>query len=458
MKIFRICIAILITISLQAQTYTLDSTVLNSRNVITGIDIPWEIIWGPDDFIWMTERFGRVSRVNPSNGQQTVILNLSSSVYQQSESGLLGMALHPDFSNQPYVFLVYTYLSGNNILEKMVRYYYNGSSLVNPQTFIENIPANTTHDGSRLLILTDSTLIMTTGDAQNTSAVQNVNSMNGKVLRFNLDGSIPSDNPKPNSYVYSWGHRNAQGLCLGPNNIIYSSEHGPTTDDELHIISKSGNFGWPNIVGDCDAPNETVFCADSNVIEPLASWTPTIAPSDLIWYNHPSIPEFNNKLLMTVLKDKRLIAFELNSSGNTVLSENHYLTNINTRLRDICVSPDGKIYLATNGSSWSNTSPYTHKIIELSNQSYIPSNVEITETDKQIIVWPNPIQKGEQLNIKIEEIGKCDLSLFDQIGRIIHSSEFEKNISIQQNFESGLYFYVLTKNGKTIKTGKFSVK
>ena len=458
MKILRICIAILFSVSLQAQSYTLDSTVLNSRNVITGIDIPWEIIWGPDDYIWMTERFGRVSRVNPSNGQQNVILNLSSSVYQQSESGLLGMALHPDFSNQPYVYLVYTYLSGNNILEKMVRYYYNGSSLVNPLTFIENIPANTTHDGSRLLILPDSTLIMTTGDAQNTSAVQNVNSMNGKVLRFNLDGSIPSDNPNPNSYVYSWGHRNAQGLCLGPNNIIYCSEHGPTTDDELHIISKSGNYGWPNIVGDCDAPNETVFCADSNVIEPLASWTPTIAPSDLIWYNHPSIPEFNNKLLMTVLKDKRMIAFELNTSGNAVLSENHYLTNINTRLRDICVSPDGKIYLATNGSSWSNTSPYTHKIIELSNPSYIPSNLKITGNAEMIKIWPNPIQKGEMLNITSEMSGNSNLLIYDLMGRIVLDVEFENNIQIQNKFESGIYCYIISNNGNKIKTGKISVK
>lgn len=442
----------------QAQTYTLDSTVLTSRNVISGIDIPWEIIWGPDNYIWMTERYGRVSRVNPQTGAQTVILNLTSSIYQQSESGLLGMMLHPDFTNQPYVYLVYTYLSGNNIRERLVRYSYNGTSLVSPSTLLENIVANTTHDGSRLMLLPDNTFLMTTGDAQNTNAPQNVNSFNGKTLRFNLDGTIPSDNPNPASYVYTWGHRNAQGLCLGPNNKIYCSEHGPTTDDELHIIEKGRNYGWPTIVGMCDAPNETVFCSDSNVVEPLASWTPTIAPSDIIWYNHPSIPEFNNKLLMTVLKDKRLIAFGFNSTGDAVVSENHYLTGLNTRLRDICVSPNGKIYLATNGASWSNTTPFTHRIVELYNASFVPSHTNQI-ADPLFHLFPNPVETGQTLTIETTNSNDNQLLIFDTNGRKLIQKEFENQLQMTCDFLPGFYHYqLISKQSGSVKTGKFIVR
>ena len=204
--------------SISAQTtFTLDSTELTSRVVKDSIDIPWEIVWGPDDHIWMTERFGRVSRVNPKTGNQQVLLDLSGEVYERSETGMLGMALHPDFDNSPHVFIAYTYLSGNNIRERLVRFNYDGSQLIAADTLIENIIGNNTHVGARVIILPDNTLLMSTGDAQNRSLPQNKSSVVGKILRLNLDGSIPTDNPNPNSYVWSFGHRNAQGLWRAPN-------------------------------------------------------------------------------------------------------------------------------------------------------------------------------------------------------------------------------------------------
>ena len=113
---FTLLILFMCAFSISAQTtFTLDSTELTSRVVKDSIDIPWEIVWGPDDHIWMTERFGRVSRVNPKTGNQQVLLDLSGEVYERSETGMLGMALHPDFDNSPHVFIAYTYLSGNNI-------------------------------------------------------------------------------------------------------------------------------------------------------------------------------------------------------------------------------------------------------------------------------------------------------------------------------------------------------
>lgn len=265
---------------------TLDSTLLDTTTIITGLDIPWEIQWGPDDWIWVTERYGRLSRIDPNRGTQEVLLDISSIVHQVGESGLLGMVLHPDFATTPQVFIVYTYRDNNNSFkERLVRYEYNAAaaSLQNPLILLDNIPAANIHDGARLLILPDQTLLMTTGDASNQSLPQNINSLNGKILRLNLDGSIPADNPISGSPIWTWGHRNPQGLYAGPNGIIYSSEHGPANDDEMNIIEKGRNYGWPNVEGYCNLSAEMQFCADSNVAEPIRAWTPTVAASDLVW-------------------------------------------------------------------------------------------------------------------------------------------------------------------------------
>jgi len=396
-------------------TFTLDSTVLEQTTVITGIDIPWEITWGPDDMIWTTERYGRVSRIDPVTGAQDVVLDISSTVYQASESGLLGLAFHPDFTNSSYVYLVYTYGSFSNIRERMVRYEYNGTSLVNPFTMIEDIVGNTTHIGSRLLVLPDNTIIMTTGDAQNPVWSQDITEMTGKVLRFNLDGTIPADNPFAGSPVYSWGHRNAQGLWLH-NNILYCSEHGPSNDDELHIIMKGRNYGWPNVEGYCNTTSEMAFCADSNVVEPLAVWTPTIAPSDIIWYDNPAIPEWNNSLLMTVLKDKRLIRFKFNATGDMVTSEDDFLVNQFGRLRDICIGPDGSVYIATNGNSWSNTNPFSHSIIKL--RPINPNSVEEVENEQEFHLMPNPASSHVVLAVTNGLLGET-AQVYDVTGKSV---------------------------------------
>lgn len=358
------------------------NTTLQEREVINNLNIPWEIKWGSDNHIWMTERPGIVSRVNVETGAKQVLLDIQSLVFSDSwsEAGLLGMEFHPDFESNNILFLTYTFIEGNSVKERLVAYTYNASAqaLQNEQILIDNINGYTTHTGSRIHALDDYTILMSTGDAQDQSASQDVDALTGKFLRIDISeanfGGVPADNPIPGSYVWSWGHRNAQGLEVAPNGIIYSSEHGPTTDDELNILEPNRNFGWPNVQGFCNLPTETGFCSEYNVVEPLAAWTPTIAPSDILWYDHPSIPEFQNTLLMTVLKDKMLVRFEFSEDGRTVTNETEFFNQRWGRLRDICVSPDGKIYLATNGSSWPSQPP--NEIIELYNASYI-ENPEI---------------------------------------------------------------------------------
>ncbi|MFT5901762.1 MAG: glucose/arabinose dehydrogenase, partial [Bacteroidia bacterium] len=193
---------------------TLDvRVVFQGTNSNNGIDIPWEIQWGPDDFIWMTERSGRVSRLNPETGDKAIVLDLSSTVYDQSEAGLLGLQLDPDFEINGYVYLAYTYSSGG-VKERIVRYTYDSGSntLSSPMTLLDDIEGYSTHIGCRLLILPDNTMLATTGDVREENTLpQDLDELNGKVLRMNLDGSIPADNPfGANSYVYTLGHRNAQ--------------------------------------------------------------------------------------------------------------------------------------------------------------------------------------------------------------------------------------------------------
>lgn len=375
-----VCLVCFTSLNTFAQI-TVGNTTLQVREVIGNLDIPWEIKWGYDGFIWMTERPGIVSRVNVETGEKNVILDIQNTVYSgNNEAGLLGMEFHPEFSTNHILFMTYTFIQGNQIKERLSSFTYNINSetLENEQILLNNINGYTTHIGSRILALEDLTILISTGDAQDQPASQDVDELTGKILRMDISennfGGIPADNPIPNSYVWSWGHRNAQGLELAPNGIIYSSEHGPTTDDELNILVPNRNYGWPYVQGFCDEPTETDFCEQNNVVEPLVNWTPTIAPSDIIWYDHPAIPEFQNTLLMTVLKNKMLVRFEFSEDGQSVTNETEFFKYEWGRLRDICVSPDGKIYLATNGNTWPSQPP--NEIIELSNANY---NVDVTE-------------------------------------------------------------------------------
>jgi mono/diheme cytochrome c family protein len=176
--------------------------------------------------------------------------------------------------------------------------------------------------------------------------------LSGKILRLNMDGTIPEDNPIAGSPVWSWGHRNPEGLVYGPNGILYSSEHGDASDDEINIIQKGSNYGWPNVEGYCDRPEEKTFCNEHSIIEPLKGWTPTIAPAGIDCYQSKSIPEWKNSILLTTLKGSALHVLKLNSKGTAIISDQKYFENVFGRLRDLCISPSGDIYISTSNRDW----------------------------------------------------------------------------------------------------------
>lgn len=395
-------------------TFTVGATTVTASTLATGLTIPWELVWGPDNFIWMTERTGRISRVDPASGQVTPLLQVPD-VTPTGESGLLGMVLHPDFATSPYLYIVYNY-TDNSLKEKLVRYTYSptAGTLSSPLVLLDGITATTTHSGSRLLILADRTLLMTTGDAQLRPEAQNTASLNGKILRMNLDGTIPADNPIPGSRLYTLGHRNPQGLVQLPTGQLISSEHGDATEDEINLIEKSRNYGWPNVEGGCNTANELAFCAANNVREPLVTWTPTIATAGLKYYDSPAIPEWRGSLLLATLKASKLVQLRLNATNDGITGQQSFLTGTYGRLRAVCVSPQGRVYLST-----SNNVAGADRLIVLENRAFVT-----TPTQKPILgqlnLFPNPARRS--VTLRLPAPGAATVEVVDALGRVARTA------------------------------------
>ena len=439
----------------QTVLINLGTTTVETSTLYTTTEPPWEMKYGPGDSLWMTTKNGKVFRIHPITGLATLLLDYSGTVYQAGEAGMLGMTFHPNFASNPFVYIAYTYTSGTN-KERLSRFTYTGTALVNELILIDNIIANTIHNGSRLLILPDNTILMSTGDANTTADAQDNTKVNGKILRVNLDGTIPADNPIPGSLVYSLGHRNSQGLSLHPNGKVYATEHGPNNNDEFQIIEKGRNYGWPNVVGFCDndVAGETAFCTANNVKEPLASWNPapgsTWAPSDLIWYTHPSIPEFQNSFLVAFLKTQKVRSTRLNAAGDGITSQTDYFTSQWGRLRDITAGPDGTIYIATN------VSPY--RIIKI--KAAIVTPVLITNFTIACNRQNPTIQWNTQIEINNKHFilyKSSDGIKFDLVATInSRASGGNSSISIPYNYtdNNNLGFHVFYKLVSEDKDGK----
>jgi glucose/arabinose dehydrogenase len=407
----------------------LDSTFLSYREVVATVNIPWEIAFGKDDFIWGTERRGRIFRLNPTSGALTYILNIESVIAGKgtSEPGLLGFAFHPNFPDSNKIFTVYNYTESGATKERLVSFEWNGTSLVKEKKLIDNIPGGNIHNGSRLLISKDNKIFMTTGEiGQNTNS-QKLDGILGKVLRINLDGTIPSDNPYPNSYVYSFGHRNSQGLCFSPNGQLFSTEHGQTADDEFNIIEPKRNYGWPSVQGLCNTAAEQTFCQENNVKEPIWTWSPCVAVNDLCYYTHDAIPEWKNKILICVMggfnnKKPRLSVMTMSADGKNVVDEKLYFQNFG-RIRDICVNPkNGSIYLATNGPNYPGSGP--NKIIEYSAKKQATSNNDLNNSERWITIYPTPAKTTVNFDFGKNVQGE-NFQIHDLNGKSIFSDKIQ---------------------------------
>jgi PQQ-dependent dehydrogenase (s-GDH family) len=389
-----------------------------SRVVATGFEDPWEVTYGPDGYLWITERVGkRVVRVNPADGSRRVAVSIDEVHQALAQDGLLGLALHPQLlRGSNYVYVMYTYDADPGPAEarraKIRRYTYDQSSeqLGEPVDLLTGLPHGPDHGASRIVFGPDGKLYASRGDHGSNFlayhcepirsqelpiaadiAARNWRGYEGKILRVNVDGSIPADNPVLNgvrSHVFSYGHRNPQGMAFGPDGRLYESEHGQDTDDEVNRIDAGRNYGWPLIAGYIDDQYYTYAnwsastptpCADleygrdvpstvprtkessvslPDFTPPLATFftvpsthdsrvlgNATAALAGLDVYASPAIPGWNPSVLVAGMVSGTIFRIPL-SAGNTAPIT---YFKAQDRYRDLAIAPDGRrIYVVTD--------------------------------------------------------------------------------------------------------------
>lgn len=302
---------------------------------------PWAMDISKDGTIYFTERTGNVRKILGGVLLPTPIITLEAPFVSQGEGGLLGLVLDPDFSNNHYLYIMYTYSEGNNIYNRVVRLIEDGNIAVEDIIVIDYIPGGFAHNGGRTKIGPDGKLYITTGDAGNASLSQDITSLAGKILRVDTNGSIPLENPFPNSPILSLGLRNSQGIAWNSDQLLYATDHGGMAQDVINLIQPGANYGWPIKTADESWDNE-------NFQSPLiSSGNETWAPSGLAYINQGP---WNGQLLAAALRGSKLIAVTLNEDGTEVAEVNYLFDGEFGRLRDVYQANDGAIYILTNNT------------------------------------------------------------------------------------------------------------
>ena len=331
----------------EIETSQLTQSSFKVETVIPNLEVVWSIVWAPDGRMLFTERPGRV-RVYENGKLRPEPLFVVPDVEPRGESGLMSIALHPQFAANHFLYLSYAYNS-NGQLVRVVRYRETPAGFVDRKVIIENIPAAQFHAGCRLRFGPDEKLYITTGDATDRELAQKLDSLAGKILRLNDDGTVPKDNPfvgqqnaRPEIWVY--GSRNSQGIDWQPGtNLLFETEHGPSGfdgpggGDEVNIIERGKNYGWPIIHH---------RATKAGLESPILEYTPACAPASGVFYRGSQFPQFKGNFFFGCLVGKRIIRVVTN--GRQVVSQENLIENKYGRIRDIAEGPDGYIYFSTS--------------------------------------------------------------------------------------------------------------
>ncbi|MBA3899674.1 MAG: PQQ-dependent sugar dehydrogenase [Bacteroidetes bacterium] len=310
------------------------------------LEIPWSLVFLPNGDALVSERPGRIRIIQNGTLKEDVYANIPNVMHSKgSEAGLMGIALHPNFASQPYVYAMYTFQEGNVNDNRVIRLKHNGSNATFDKIIVDGIPAGRNHNGGRIKFGPDGMLYITAGETFERELAQDMESLGGKILRVTPDGAVPNDNPFPGSIIYSLGHRNPQGLAWHPETgDLFSSEHGPsgemrlTGNDIINIIKPGKNYGWPKVVGKVNM---------KEFEDPIIMWEAATPPSGMVFWN--------NNLYVTTLRSKALMHIQMNKTG-----DDYEITRIERwfspkqnegvygRFRDVTVGPDGDMYVLTN--------------------------------------------------------------------------------------------------------------
>ena len=294
------------------------------------LEIPWALDFLPDGSIVFTERPGRVRLIDGQEGLLPEPLLTINEIAHHGEGGLLGIAVHPDFASNHFIYLYYTYEGRQNLANRVVRFRLENKTLRGTKIILDNIPASSNHNGGRIKFGPDGMLYVTTGDASLADSAQDRDSLAGKILRLTDDGTIPPDNPFPDSPVYSFGHRNPQGLAWDDQDQLWATEHGAKATDELNLIEPGKNYGWPTIRG-----NEQALGLESPIIQ---SGRETWAPSGLAF--------LDGSLFFAGLRGQSLYQAVIGENEGVTLRR--HLNRHFGRLRDVAIGPDNLLYLLTS--------------------------------------------------------------------------------------------------------------
>lgn len=320
---------------------------LKIEAVASGLDTPWDIVFTSPGRILVTERPGQV-RVIENGTLREAPLYVFEEVLENGEDGLMSLALDPEYQENRFVYTAVAYAeNGESLTVKVVRFVDTGETLAEPFVVIDQIPGAKFHAGCRIAFGPDGKLYITTGDATDKELAQDLQSLAGKVLRINKDGTIPADNPFPGSTVWSYGHRNSQGLAWNPDTgLLYESEHGPSVfdgpagGDEVNVIERGLNYGWPAVSHEKSR---------EGMVSPLVTFTPAEAPGSLMIYSGRVFPEWRGNLFFGALKGEGLMRIRLDGSDPKKVAAYGKLREVSLgRIRAVVEGPDGNIYFTTS--------------------------------------------------------------------------------------------------------------
>lgn len=327
---------------------TADGIKFRVETVATGLEVPWGFAWLPNNDLLVTERPGRV-RIIEGGKLRAEPVYVVPDVEPSSESGLMDISVHPNFASNNFVYLAYAY-DKDGKRDKVVRYKFSGGKFTEAKVIIEDMPSAPNHAGMRARFGPDGKLYITVGDSTDWDLAQKTDSLAGKTLRLNDDGSVPSDNPfagkagyRPE--IFSVGHRNAQGLAWQPGSgLMFQTEHGPSGfegrgggADEVNIVERGKNYGWPTIWG---------TRTQAGLEAPLLEYSPACAPASAAFYNGDKFPLLKGNFFLGCLRGAKIIRVILD--GRKVVKQENLLDGTFGRIREVAQGPDGFLYFSSS--------------------------------------------------------------------------------------------------------------